>query len=124
MRRALQQQVLQLHARVAEQSAHLRRHSPALRLSIARGRLQMLQVQLGGSVQQRIDALRSRWTIATRTLDAVSPLATLSRGYAIVTDAQDRVITDVARVTVGTQIHARVAHGRLLARVETIERTK
>jgi exodeoxyribonuclease VII large subunit len=124
MRRALQQQVVQLHSRVAEQSAHLRRHSPALRLAATRGRLQVLEVELGSHMQHRIEALRSRWTIATRTLDAVSPLATLHRGYAIVTDAQEHVLTDAARVNVGTQIHARLEHGRVVARVEAIEATQ
>jgi exodeoxyribonuclease VII large subunit len=121
MRRALQQQVIGLRARVAEQSAHLRRHSPALRLAAARGRLQILQMELGNRIQQRIESLRSRWTTATRTLDAVSPLATLHRGYAIVTDAQELVVTDAANVTIGSQIHARLSRGRLIARVDKIE---
>jgi exodeoxyribonuclease VII large subunit len=118
MRRALQQQVVQLHARVAEQSAHLRRHSPALRLAAVRGRLQVLQIELTRHMQQSIELLRSRWTIAARTLDAVSPLATLHRGYAIVTDTDGQVITDASRVQVGKQIHARLALGHLVARVE------
>jgi exodeoxyribonuclease VII large subunit len=124
MRRALQQQVVRLQARIAEQSAHLRRHSPALRLATVRGRLQLLAVELESHMQQRIEALRSRWTIATRTLDAVSPLATLNRGYAIVTDAQGKVLANAERVTIGTEIHARLAHGRLVARVDAIEASK
>jgi exodeoxyribonuclease VII large subunit len=121
MRRALQQQVVRLQARITEQSAHLRRHSPALRLATVRGRLQLLEVELESHMQQRIEALRSRWTIAARTLDAVSPLATLNRGYAIVTDAQGKVLADAERVTIGTEIHARLARGRLVARVAAIE---
>jgi exodeoxyribonuclease VII large subunit len=124
MRRALQQQVLHLHARVAEQSSHLRRHSPALRLAATRGRLQVLQVELSRHMQHRIEGLRSRWSIVTRTLDAVSPLGTLHRGYAIVTDAQERVVTDAARINVGAQIHARLARGRIVARVDAVEATQ
>jgi exodeoxyribonuclease VII large subunit len=121
MRRALQQQVIGLRARVAEQSAHLRRHSPALRLAATRGRLQVLQMELSNRMQQRIETLRSRWTTATRTLDVVSPLATLHRGYAIVTDTQERVVTDAAHVAIGSQIHARLSRGRLIARVDKVE---
>jgi exodeoxyribonuclease VII large subunit len=124
MRRALQQHVMQLQARVAEQSAHLRRHSPALRLAAVRGRLQVLQIELGRHMQQSIELLRARWTIAARTLDAVSPLATLQRGYAIVTDTEGQVITDASRVAVGRRIHARLSLGHLVARVDSVETNK
>jgi exodeoxyribonuclease VII large subunit len=124
MRRALQQQVVQLQARVAEQSAHLRRHSPSLRLAAVRGRLHVLQIELRSRMQQHIELLRSRWTIAARTLDAVSPLATLHRGYAIVTDTDGQVITDASRVSVGKQIHARLSLGRLVAHVDGVETGK
>jgi exodeoxyribonuclease VII large subunit len=121
MRRALRQQVIQLHARVAEQSSHLRRHSPALRLAATHGRLQVLQLELSRHMQHRIAVLRSRWSIVTRTLDAVSPLATLHRGYAIVTDAQNLVLTDATQIAVGMQINARLAIGNLVARVDAVE---
>jgi exodeoxyribonuclease VII large subunit len=124
MRRALQQHVMQLQARVAEQSAHLRRHSPALRLAAIRGQLQVLQIELGRHMQQTIELLRARWTIAARTLDAVSPLATLQRGYAIVTDTEGQVITDASRVAVGRRIHARLSLGHLVARVDSVETNK
>jgi exodeoxyribonuclease VII large subunit len=48
----------------------------------------------------------------------VSPLATLSRGFAIVTRAADgSLVTDVASLAVGDEIEARLARGRLRARV-------
>jgi exodeoxyribonuclease VII large subunit len=56
--------------------------------------------------------------LAQRTLDAVSPLATLRRGFAIVTRAADgAVITDAATVRIEDEIEARLASGRLRARV-------
>jgi exodeoxyribonuclease VII large subunit len=95
-----------------------------MRLAATRGRLQILQLELGRHMQQRIEVLQSRWSIAARTLDAVSPLATLQRGYAIVTDAGERVLTDAARAKIGSQVHARLAQGRLIARVEAVEPTQ
>ena len=40
--------------------------------------------------QQRVQALAQRVQLAQRALDAISPLATLDRGYAIVTTAVRR----------------------------------
>jgi len=59
-----------------------------------------------------------RLALAQRALNAVSPLATLTRGFAIVTRAADgSLLTNAATVAVGEEIEARLAHGRLNARV-------
>ena len=55
-----------------------------------------------------------------RTLHAVSPLATLERGYAIVTDQDARVVTDASRLAPGAQIEARVARGAVHATVTRV----
>ena len=65
-----------------------------------------------------------------RTLNAVSPLATLERGYAIVTDAGSHVVTDAAvlatrrtdRGACRTRLHSRDGH-RVLARHASPQRT-
>jgi exodeoxyribonuclease VII large subunit len=48
----------------------------------------------------------------------VSPLATLQRGYAIVTNAAGRVVSDSASMQAGDMLHARLARGIVHARVE------
>jgi exodeoxyribonuclease VII large subunit len=52
-----------------------------------------------------------------RTLNAVSPLATLERGYAIVS-IEGAIVRDAAEAKPGTVIEARLRVGRLRARVE------
>ena len=61
---------------------------------------------------------RSRFSGTTRALHTVSPLATLERGYAIVTVADSgSVVTDAAQAKAGLEIETRLARGRLVARV-------
>ena len=55
-----------------------------------------------------------------RTLNAVSPLATLERGYAIVADAEGHVLLDPASLAPGDSVDARLARGRFTATVTTI----
>ena len=55
-------------------------------------------------------------------LNALSPLATLTRGYAVVTDRHGRVIAGVDQVSSGDHIGVRLTDGRLRARVEDVER--
>lgn len=69
-------------------------------------------VALGGQQLQEL----------SRALNAVSPLATLGRGYAIVGDAQtDHVISHIGQAAPGQQITARLQDGRLHATVDNIE---
>jgi exodeoxyribonuclease VII large subunit len=60
---------------------------------------------------------RERLTLLMRTLNAVSPLATLDRGYAIVTSPEGAVLRDAAEAPPGTVVEARLASGRLRATV-------
>jgi exodeoxyribonuclease VII large subunit len=46
-------------------------------------------------------------------LDSLSPLGTLQRGYAIVSDSEGKVLTDAGKVSVGDEVEARLASGRL-----------
>jgi exodeoxyribonuclease VII large subunit len=55
-------------------------------------------------------------------LHALSPLATLARGYAVVSDDRGDTITSVGNVTAGQSIVARLDDGRIHGRVERVER--
>ena len=82
-------------------------------------RLNATWQRLRSAGQNQVERLRQRLRIARRSLDAVSPLATLDRGYAIVTDAESgRLITDAKEAPAGHRVVARLARGRLDATVE------
>jgi exodeoxyribonuclease VII large subunit len=53
-----------------------------------------------------------------RTLNAVSPLATLERGYAIVSAAGGGILRNAADAEPGSIIEAQLRIGRLRAKVE------
>jgi exodeoxyribonuclease VII large subunit len=51
-------------------------------------------------------------------LQALSPLAILERGYALVFDASGKLLKDAAKVKPGDEISARLARGTLDATVK------
>jgi exodeoxyribonuclease VII large subunit len=73
-----------------------------------------LRQRLTASFAAQIGALDQRLALAARTLDAVSPLATLARGFAVVNGA---LLRDAAAAPPGTEIETRLARGRLRSRV-------
>ena len=61
---------------------------------------------------------RSRLERLTSQMEALSPLAILERGYALVFDAHGKLVKDATQVKVGEEIHARVARGEIAATVK------
>ena len=75
------------------------------------GRLRAAWTRLFASAEGRLE-------LAARTLHGVSPLATLNRGFAILTRASDgALIRQRAQVAAGDALEARVADGFITARV-------
>lgn len=54
-------------------------------------------------------------------LEALNPLAILSRGYSVVTDARGQVVRSVADVQIGQRIHMEVPDGKVTATVVQTE---
>jgi exodeoxyribonuclease VII large subunit len=125
--------------RLAELRARLQQHSPrhalgewgarnqSLQLRLARAvcehqaraaaRTQQLHACLERAARDRLAHAAQRLALAQRALDAVSPLATVGRGFAIVKRADGTVLTDASAVALGEQIEASLARGTLQARV-------
>ena len=63
-----------------------------------------------------------RLALACKALDTVSPLATLERGYAIVSRAGEReILRQASAVKPGEQVAARLAQGTLLCTVDDVD---
>jgi exodeoxyribonuclease VII large subunit len=104
--------------RVSEALVRLMRNSPDRLVREYCLKYEALAARLQHAVHNRLAGAEHRLGLALRTLDTVSPLATLARGFAIVTRAADgTLVTDVASVAAGDEIEARVARGRLRAKV-------
>lgn len=116
--RTIRRRLTDCGAAVSRHTAHLRHLSPSRRLAAAQGRLTMARSAIEAALLRRMDRFRNRLALAVGTLDAVSPLATLQRGYAIVTNDEGHVVTDSNALAVGRRVHGRLAQGTFSARVE------
>jgi len=92
--------------------------SPSTRLTQQTLRLETLQQRLNRAGLAQLRRARERLLPLVRTLNAVSPLATLERGYAIVTTESGEILRSAADARPGTLIEARLRVGRLRAKVE------
>jgi exodeoxyribonuclease VII large subunit len=99
-------------------STRLWRENPRHRLEALCAHAATLGQRLRTAYAATRNNLEQRLALASRTLDAVSPLATLGRGFAVVSRVDDgALLRDAAQAPAGTQIEARLARGRVRATV-------
>jgi exodeoxyribonuclease VII large subunit len=90
--------------------------SPTNKIQQAHHYLKEIRLRLDGAIRIQIDSLQTRIAVAAAGLNAVSPLGTLQRGYAIVSDAKTgALIRDANTLFEGKEITGRLARGSFLA---------
>lgn len=99
-------------------TSRLHQRSPIALLQMLKTRNAHLAQRLEGAWRHGQIRHRSRLSELARALDAVSPLATLDRGYAIVTSHPDgKLIRSAEGISAGRQIKANFGDGSLLCTV-------
>jgi exodeoxyribonuclease VII large subunit len=113
------------HYQLQIESMSKRLQHPGQRLQNFSQRLDQLEHRISIAIQHRLTTKQQQLSAATQSLQTISPLATLQRGYAIIQNPQTQQIiretTDVAR---GDKIIAKLANGTLDCRVENIHKIK
>lgn len=101
-----------------------RRLSPARlggRVAAARARFIILCASRDAAIGSRFEVARARLARATASLDALSPLAVLKRGYALADDERGKLLRAARDVQIGEVVRLRLAEGLLRCRVEEVE---
>ncbi|KTD07106.1 exodeoxyribonuclease VII large subunit [Legionella jamestowniensis] len=100
--------------------AKLQINSPQVVLRQLQNQLFSLEQQLTNLMRARLAGLKQIFSAKLATLHAVSPLATLDRGYAIAT-VDKKIIYDSSQVNPGDLIDVRLAHGSLNCEIINIK---
>jgi len=115
-----------LQRKIENQRSELDSLITVLRFYSPRRKLQNESQLLDDLVRRSTLALRQRFSLenvhlagATHRLKSLSPLSVLSRGYAVVTGAQDgRIVQDSSQAASGSELHVRLARGSLNVKVQ------
>ena len=108
--------------RLATALAHLRRLSPAARIERLAERLLGRASAMEKEIRARVQRDRARLDRAAAKLDALSPLKTLERGYAIATTAAGELLRRSTQVAPGDLVTTRLAKGGFSAEVKTVKK--
>lgn len=95
--------------------ARLEHQSPDSKIQINQQHLLQLKQRLDQSILQKLKDHETNLQSSVAQLNSVSPLATLSRGYAIVKDSKNNVITEGNKLKTGEQINIHLHKGEISA---------
>lgn len=105
--------------RIVTLAARLARQTPALTLRRQAERLSTLSLRLDHAMTRRLACAAESVGLATGTLNAVSPLATLSRGYSIARKLPGRsLVTSSRQIAPGDRLELSLAAGSALCTVD------
>ena len=122
IRNALESRLRHMKARLSELNAHLNRYTPVYKIREMRQQCHHLGQRLYNSQFHLIANKKKETAMLARALDTVSPLATLDRGYAIVTRLPERkLVHNASEIKPGDQIETRLGKGMI---VSTVDRKK
>jgi exodeoxyribonuclease VII large subunit len=109
------------HAQLRHAGAVLRATQPQRRLEQLQQRLQALKQRPETALRRRLEQHRLRLQGLARSLEAVSPLATVARGYSLLTREDDgSLVRSHTQVSSGDVLNARLGDGQLSVRVESV----
>jgi exodeoxyribonuclease VII large subunit len=83
----------------------------------AESNLRAAQQKLDAAMQTRIANSSEKFRLAVSTLDALSPLAVLGRGFALAQKETGEILRDAAQIETGESLNLRLERGNLKCRV-------
>ena len=80
-----------------------------------------IRLRFKGEIILFLEKTKNRISRIDDILNSISPISTLDRGYAIVSDSKtNRIIKDASRLKVGKKIHVKLAKSEIDSTVDKI----
>lgn len=125
LRYLLRDQVRKQEERLQKLQTRLQKMHPSIRIERSRMMTNRHKERLIEIMSRRQHILRDHLKSTIRTLDALSPLQVMLRGYGLVYEKnQEQIIRSVQEVRIGDEIHVRIQDGHFNCTVQSKEETK
>ncbi len=107
---------------IEAKTAKLWQHNPAITIRSHKQRQDYLSKRLISAAAHKLEQLNQRLLNSSQTLHAVSPLATLNRGYAMVINpSSGEIIRSTEQLKPGDRVQTRLAQGRFTSQIKVID---
>ena len=109
------------HNRLKTNQVRLFAHNPTRQLKNKQQSVSYLATRLQQLTVNLFAQKKSQLSHTARTLNAISPLQTLERGYSITLNKKGKAVTSIKQVKLNDRIETRLHNGSIISHVESIE---
>lgn len=117
---AMAKKLSQLKAHVEELATRRVMQTPTAYVDQKRMELDRRAIALSSRYERQLSAKKHEYVRLAASLEALSPLKVLSRGYSVVTNAEDRMLTDSASAKVGERVKVTLSKGSLMCQIDEV----
>lgn len=121
LQRAMRGGLREKSAELGSQRRALLSANPRVQLHASGQQLKSLQFRLAQTLKNRLNQGQTQLQAISRNLNAVSPLAVLSRGYSISYNEQGQVIRGASQLTTGGKLVTRLAEATVESTVTSVK---
>lgn len=109
-----------LHSQIKDVALKLHRKIPIHQINLVQNQMNLSQQSLNSLMNMHLTLQRTALGNAAAKLQTLSPLATLTRGYAIATDKHQQILRNVNALQAGDEIWVRLMEGEVECTVKKI----
>ncbi|EJE9656500.1 exodeoxyribonuclease VII large subunit [Salmonella enterica] len=121
---ALENKIKQANQRQQRMLQRLNQQNPQPRIYRAQTRIQQLKYRSAENIRTRLSEQRERFGNTVTHLEAVSPLATLARGYSVTNASDGKVLKQTKQAKAGEMLTTRLADGWVESEIKTVTPVK
>lgn len=123
LNQAIQTKLRHNKSLIEARTAKLWQHIPTITINSHKQRQLYLSKRLISAIEHKLEQLNQGLLNFSQTLHAVSPLATLNRGYAMaIHQPSGKIIRSTEQLALGDIVQTRLAQGRFTSQVKDIKR--
>jgi len=122
LKQSIQSVMKQKQSSIEQHNNLLQRHNPANRILRYKEQQGYLYKRLITAIQHKIESSQKKHLAIGHALNTVSPLATLERGYAIVSKPDSStIINSTQQLSIDQTIKTRLADGQIISQIKEIQ---
>ena len=112
----------ELQSKLMLKTTQLLTNNPSVGIRTRKHQNQLLSNRLNHAIKEQLTTKKYLLSHCSQTLNSLSPLATLNRGYALITGVETgELISSIKNLTIGDRINTRFSQGQIVSQIKEIK---
>ena len=117
IKNSLMNLILKKSKDLEQEISNLKSSSPQIKMQASNNKLEIISSALKNEIKVNLEKKKKRFSLELSTLQAVSPLSVLARGYSIISDEEGKIVRSSKNLSLNQKIKARFGEGQIIAKV-------